>query len=271
MKKFFKTLSAVIIVIAIVMIGKSLLSKKETPAKPLTQEEIIAANFNTYEACKNDLLACIALVEGLHTKPYYDNVASWTIGYGSTFYPNGRHVTKKDQAISKEYAQQCVFAHCDECIWPWISKYVKRTLTPQQMIGTWSFIYNIGGEAFSGCKANGKRVADPSNFLTAINDGKSDSETAVCMNGFRKSNGKLAKGLPKRHWIEGALYMGLIKASDLYDLEPKKFYEKNQGFDLSFYYKSQNGPYWEHDYSDAKIKEFLQKNHSDTNNVRAIL
>ncbi len=275
-EKVFKMIAALLMIAGIIIIGKSLLSNTGDSVEPLTQEQISSANRATYEACKEDLLICIALVEDFHAKPYHDRAARWTIGHGSTLYPNGHRVTSKDKEITKEYAKICVYAHCDQHVWPWIGKYVTRTLTHQQMLGVCSFIYNVGGETFSGHKENGRKFAAPSNFLTCINAGKGDATTAKTMNGFRcvtdkNGNKKLAPGLPKRHWIEGALYQGLITADDLLLLQPAKFYEKKYGFDLSFYYKSQNGPYWEHDYSREKIQEFLKKNRSDTHNVQAIL
>lgn len=274
-EKVFKMIAALLMIAGIIIIGKSLLSNTGDSVEPLTQEQISSANRATYEACREDLLACIALVEDFHNKPYHDKAARWTVGYGTTVYPNGQRVSEKDKEISKEYAKTCVYAHCDKRVSPWI-RYVKRPLTPEQMLGACVFIYNVGGEKFSGHKANGEKFAEPSNFLTYINTGKNDAETAKAMNGFRcvtDKNGKkkLAPGLPKRHWIEGALYQGLITADDLLLLQPAKFYEKKYGFDLSFYYKSQNGPYWEHDYSKSKVEEFLRKNRSDTHNVRAIL
>lgn len=274
-EKVFKMIAALLMIAGIIIIGKSLLSNTGDSVEPLTQEQISSANRATYEAYKQEILICIAFVEDFHAKSYHDKAARWTIGYGTTVYPNGQRVSKKDKEISKEYAKTCVYAHCDKRVSPWI-RYVKRPLTPEQMLGACVFIYNIGGEKFSGHKANGEKFAEPSNFLTYINAGKDDAETAKTMNGFRcvtDKNGKkkLAPGLPKRHWIEGALYQGLITADDLLHSQPAKFYEKKYGFDLSFYYKSQNGPYWEHDYSREKIQEFLKKNRSDTHNVQAIL
>ena len=183
-------------------------------------------------------------------------------------------------------------------VWPWIEKYVTRKLTKEQMIGTCSFIYNVGGESFSGHSKDGKALqkskkvkvtsknkkgkkvtktkttwvdVTPSSFLLAINEGVGDYETAIRMNGYRRSAGKLAKGLPKRHWIEGAIYQGLITTEDILNLEPKRFYEERRGFTISFYYKNRRGSYWTHDYSKEKVREFLQKNHSDKNNVRALI
>ena len=46
----------------------------------------------------------IAGFEGLRLKPYLCSAGVPTIGYGNTFYPNGRKVTMKDKPITQEYA-----------------------------------------------------------------------------------------------------------------------------------------------------------------------
>lgn len=267
MNKLLHNLAKVIIIaLTGVMIWKCTSNHSENDEN----NNIVTNNQECYELVKEDLLAITCLVEGFHKTPYHCG-KKWTIGFGTTIYPNGKKVCKTDKEISLSFAKQCVYDHYDKNVWPWIQKYVTRTLTPEQMIGTCSFIYNIGGEAFSGHKKNGKKFAKASNFLTAINNGEDDYETAICMNGFRGSGGKLANGLPKRHWIEGAVYLGLITTDDILFLEPKRFYEKKHGFDISFYYKNRKDPYWTHDYSKEKIREFLQKNNSDTNNVKTLL
>ena len=287
------------IILVGVVIWKCSSSNHSEKQETLPSLTVCERNQQCYEELREgiDLLAITALVEGFHKDPYHCGVR-WTIGFGTTIYPDGNRVSKKDKPISLPLAKQCVKSHFDTHVWPWIAKYVKRELNHKQMMGACSFIYNVGGESFSGHTKDGKILqkpkkvtvvaknkkgkkitktktiwvdVEPSSFLLAINAGKSDYETAICMNGYRRSAGKLAKGLPKRHWIEGAVYQGLITTEDILNLEPKRFYEENKGFDISFYYKNRKGPYWTHDYSKEKVREFLKKNHSDKNNVRALI
>ena len=42
--------------------------------------------------------------EGLSLKPYLDSIKVPTIGYGNTYYDNGKRVTLLDNPITKEYA-----------------------------------------------------------------------------------------------------------------------------------------------------------------------
>jgi lysozyme len=44
--------------------------------------------------------------EGLRLKPYICPAGYATVGYGSTFYPNGRRVLITDPPITKEYANE---------------------------------------------------------------------------------------------------------------------------------------------------------------------
>ncbi|MBR1605975.1 MAG: hypothetical protein IJ660_07730 [Alphaproteobacteria bacterium] len=294
MKKVLYNLTRVVIIVLVGVVVWKCSNRSENDTLPTS---VCEHNRQCYEDVREDLLAVTALVEGFHKNPYHCG-AKWTQGFGSTIHRNGKRVTKRDATISLTEAKKDVYAHYDTHVWPWIEKYVTRKLSKEQMIGTCSFIYNVGGESFSGHTKDGKVLqkpktvkvtaknkkgkkvtkkktvwvdVQPSSFLLAINTGKSDEETAICMNGYRCSAGKLASGLPKRHWIEGAIYQGLITTEDILNLEPKRFYEKNKGFNISFYYKNRRGPYWTHDYSEKKVREFLQKNHSDKNNVRALI
>ena len=42
--------------------------------------------------------------EGLSLKPYMCSSSIPTIGFGNTYYPNGKKVTMRDKHITKEYA-----------------------------------------------------------------------------------------------------------------------------------------------------------------------
>ena len=44
--------------------------------------------------------------EGLSLKPYICSAGKPTIGYGSTFYPDGRKVTAQDKSITKDEAEK---------------------------------------------------------------------------------------------------------------------------------------------------------------------
>jgi GH24 family phage-related lysozyme (muramidase) len=288
MKKFCKVLAIVGMLVAFSWIAEKVSPKMESYALEYDsvvyeteQARVAAANRTVYLACRENLLKCIALVEDFHSKPYYDGCARWTIGYGTTIYPNGDRVTSKDKEISKEFAKECVFSHCDQHVWPWIEKYVTRELTPSEMLGTCMFIYNVGGENFAARDADGnalkkctgrgknKKIVEltPSCFLQAINNNDDAVETAEKMTGFRSAGGKMARGLLKRHWVQGAIYLGLLNPFNVNFLEPGGFY----GSSVDYYYTSQKGDFWKYDFSRNKIKEFIRDNSSINKNVLAII
>lgn len=205
--------------------------------KKKSQEEISRINLELCHKLQNEIFVCVAYVEDFgkgrdvkrfspdaRSKPYFCG-AKWTTGYGSTIYPKGTVVKKKNKPISKAYAKQCVLAHLEKRVFPFIEKYVTRVLTESEILGTCMFVYNIGGENFSGYKANGKKFRKPSAFLAAINGNESIEDCARKMTGFRGSNGVRANGLLKRHWVQAAIFCGHLIALDLLDLKPASFYE----------------------------------------------
>lgn len=263
MKKILSQIITVLIMVIIVVVGV------KSCQQPVIKEDAKVANEKCYEACKEDLLICIAYVENFKSKPYFCG-AKWTIGYGTTIFPKGTRVTKNAKPISKAYAKECVYAHCDKRIKPYILKYVTRPLTKEEMLGCCMFIYNVGGENFAGYKGNGKKAGKPSAFLTALNNDDNRLKTCEKMTGFRASGGRRANGLLKRHWVQAAIFMGIITPEDLLGFRPADFYKDN----LSFYYKkvgANKQGYWEYDFSEEKIQKFVKQNSHQTQNVKAIL
>ncbi len=197
-------------------------------------ESICQKNLERCERLENEMLVCIAFVEDFISKPYFCG-ARWTIGYGSTVLADGKRVTKKTPAISKAKAKNLTLSHIRKHIYPFF-KYVKRELSDEEILGTVMFIYNIGGENFSGYdekhnKIPGKKA---SSFLTAVNKGERGIDCATKMTGFCASGNKRANGLLKRHWVQGAVFCGILTPQMLLDLQPAKFYKtKNMG---NYYY-----------------------------------
>lgn len=53
--------------------------------------------------------------EGLYLRPYLCPAGVWTIGYGSTFYENGRRVQPDDPAITRERAEELLMWELRGC------------------------------------------------------------------------------------------------------------------------------------------------------------
>jgi lysozyme len=80
--------------------------------------------------------------ESLSLKPYLCPAGVPTIGYGSTFYPNGTRVTLKDSTITKDYAMQILMSNLkiyEQCV----NKYAPG-INQDQFDALVSFCYNVG-------------------------------------------------------------------------------------------------------------------------------
>ena len=81
--------------------------------------------------------------EGYRSKPYFDTVGIPTIGYGNTYYPNGKKVTMQDKELTKETANELfkiTLAYFEDQV----NELLKRQLTQNQFNALVSFTYNVG-------------------------------------------------------------------------------------------------------------------------------
>lgn len=112
--------------------------------------------------------------EGLRLNAYDDGVGVWTIGWGTTVYPNGTKV-KKGDSITLEQAKQYK-AHDLDRFEKAINDAVKVSLSQNQFNALVSLAYNIGTSAFTSStlvkrlnEGNYKAAADQ--FLVWVNAG----------------------------------------------------------------------------------------------------
>ena len=225
---------------------------------------------DVYDSCIDDLVTCIALVEGYADKPYFCG-ARWTFGYGTTADLEGKKINAGFGSTSQYYAKKCVVEHLDREVKPYILQHLTRKVSKAEMLGICLFVYNVGGANFSGYTVTGEKIGEPSEFLKALNRGETPWQCCRKMTGFRSSAGKQANGLLKRHWVQSAIFMGYITPKEVKTLEPVRFYNDS----LEFYYrqpKAQKDDFWTYDFSKKKIREFLNKNRgTKTNAVAAIV
>lgn len=132
--------------------------------------------------------------EGLSLKPYKCPAGIWTIGYGTTVYPNGNKVKPTDEPITKDMASALLLNYVINEILP---KIEDLHLTDNQNKALVSLIYNIGWSAFAKSKC-----------YKAIKT--QDWETAFKNWDWIKGGGKVLKGLVKRRAEEMALFFGDI-------------------------------------------------------------
>lgn len=143
--------------------------------------------------------------EGCKLKAYPDPATGgepYTIGYGTTFYPDGSKV-KEGDTCTKEEADGLLLWYCTTKI-----KLPKGTFTQNQKEALYSLLYNINCVAFHKSKC-----------CRAIEN--QDWEVAFKEWNWDKAGGKVLKGLINRRREERALFFdGLL---DVESLE-KKYY-----------------------------------------------
>jgi lysozyme len=132
--------------------------------------------------------------EGLRLKPYLCSAKVPTIGYGNTYYPNGKRVTLLDEPITKEYAFE-IFKVIADKFAKRVSEMVKKPLTQNQFNALVSFAYNVGTGAFSTSTLLKKVNANP-NDLTIRNE----------FARWIRANGKIVNGLVNRRKKESDVY-----------------------------------------------------------------
>ena len=87
-----------------------------------------------------DLLWLIKKYEGCKLEAYKCPAGVWTIGWGTTFYPDGSRVKKGDK-ITQQQADNILQWYCVENI-----RLPKGQFTVNQKTALYSLIYNIGQE-----------------------------------------------------------------------------------------------------------------------------
>lgn len=146
----------------------------------------------------NGFFELVKKFEGLSLIPYLDPVGIATIGYGTTFYPDGKKVTMKDKAITASMAEQYIMSYMDSNI-NQLNKLIKISLTQNQFDAICDFVYNLGITNFKS-----------SSLLKSINNNSNDDIIKECFLKWVniRINGVLKKmqGLINRRNAEIALY-----------------------------------------------------------------
>ena len=131
--------------------------------------------------------------EGKRLTAYDDGVGVWTIGFGTTVYPNGIKVMKGDtctEAQAKTY-----MVHDLKKFEATVNKAVTVQLNQNQFDALVSLAYNIGTNAFS-----------KSTLLKKLN-AKDYQGAADQFLRWNKGGGKVMKGLVRRREAERALFL----------------------------------------------------------------
>ncbi len=134
----------------------------------------------------------ISSFEDTKLKAYDDSIGVWTIGIGTTVYPNGVKV-KKGDVCTLEQAKS-YFANDLKRFEKTVNDSVKVDLTQNQFDALVSLTYNIGSTAFKN-----------STLLKKLN-AKDFTGAADQFLVWNKGGGKIMKGLVRRREAERALF-----------------------------------------------------------------
>lgn len=140
--------------------------------------------------------------EGFSAIPYLDSNDIPTIGFGNTFYPNGRRVTMKDKPITRAYGIQ-IFEIIVAQFVKEVNSLVKSNLNQNQYNAILSFAYNVGTDIDVDTIAEG--LGD-STLLKKLNANPNDPSIASEFAKWNKSGGRVINGLISRRQLESELY-----------------------------------------------------------------
>jgi lysozyme len=132
--------------------------------------------------------------EGLSLKPYLCPAKIATIGYGNTYYPNGKKVTLLDKNITKQEAFE-MFKEIANRFAKRVDELVITELTQNQFNALVSFAYNVGTGNFAS-----------STLLKKVNKNPNDLTIKAEFLRWNKANGKVINGLTNRRIEEADLY-----------------------------------------------------------------
>ena len=138
----------------------------------------------------------ICRFEGFSAKPYLDSIKVPTIGYGNTYYPNGKKVTLLDKPITELEAFEMFKTIADKFAAK-VSKLVTAPLDQNQFNALVSLCYNIGPANF-----------EKSTLLRKVNFNHFDPSIRAEFLKWNKAGGQVLKGLTIRRTAEADIYFG---------------------------------------------------------------
>ena len=132
--------------------------------------------------------------ESFKSKPYLCPSGVPTIGYGSTYYPDGKKVTLQDKEITEQKACEILEYIANKDFGNNINKVVKTPLNQNQFDALVSFSYNVGNGNFNS-----------STLLKLLNQGFYN-EASMQLLRWDKASGMPLAGLTKRRKAEKELF-----------------------------------------------------------------
>lgn len=106
---------------------------------------IVKAGCRRFEGCRLAVYLCPARV--------------WSIGYGATYYVDGRAVGPQDPPISVPTAERLLDLQVDGTYLPAAQRLVPTADTPQRLAGVTDFAFNLGPTRLAGSTLRRKALA----------------------------------------------------------------------------------------------------------------
>ncbi|WP_339875206.1 lysozyme [Olleya marilimosa] len=132
--------------------------------------------------------------EGWRNHPYLDIVGVPTIGYGNTYYNDGRKVYLTDKPITLKEGEELLKIIVNK-FEAGVNKLIKVQLNENQFDALVSFAYNLGLGALG-----------RSTLLKKVNNNPNDESIKDEFKRWNRAGGKVVKGLKKRRNEEAYLY-----------------------------------------------------------------
>lgn len=132
--------------------------------------------------------------EGFKGEPYLDAVGIPTIGYGATYYPNGKRVTMQDKKITEQQASEMLHV----MLIPYeqgVDSFTRDDISQNQFDALVCFAYNLGVQNLK-----------ISTLLKKVNTNPNDMGITAEFLKWTKAGGKVLTGLIRRRQAEADLY-----------------------------------------------------------------
>jgi lysozyme len=130
----------------------------------------------------------------LSLKPYVCAGGINTIGYGNTYYTNGKKVTLQDKPITKEQAEE-LLKHSLSTYEKAVDSFCRDDISQNQFDALVSFCYNVGTGALQ-----------KSTLIKKVNANPKDVTISDEFMKWNKANGRVLVGLTRRRQAESKLY-----------------------------------------------------------------
>ena len=140
-------------------------------------------------------LVLIKSFEGFSARPYLCPAGIPTIGYGATYYPDGRRVTMQNKPVSEVDATDMLRSMLTRYE-AGVSRYVQVPLTQGQFDALVSFAYNVGLSALKN-----------STLLRVLN-ARDYAGAAAQFARWNRAGGKVLPGLTRRREAERVMFLG---------------------------------------------------------------